>query len=169
MKWQIQTNLLLILKFTILISTSSTAVASSSSEDIAFYLLKVVKSYEVKVKRECVILGLNTKLPMTVSSEMQVVILTHPEKDLDLWMRDDGHGTKFDTGCTVIVTKSENLNRQMERKFKNMIWILLDRLPKNDKPEVDHPVVEMYYSIVSVHCSNSENAKVSFYDRYNFK
>ena len=165
MKWQIQSNWLLILKVTLLISTS--LIASSSSEDIAFYLIKVAKAYEVQIKRECVILALKTKLPMTVLSEMQVVTLSDSEKDLDLWMREDGHGTKFDTGCTVIVTKSENLNRQMERKFKNMIWILLDRLHKNDKPEVDHPVVEMYYSIVSVHCSNSENAKVSFYDRYN--
>ena len=166
MKWQIQSNLLLILKLSILISSSSITVVSSSSEEIAFYLIKVVKAYEVQIKRECVILALNTELPMTILSERQVVTLSNPENDLDLWMREDGHGTKFDTGCTVIVTKGENLNRQVERKFKNMIWILLDRLPKNEKLEVDHPVVDMYLNIVSVHCPYSDTTKVSFYDRY---
>ena len=149
----------------ILLSTSSSKALTSSPDDTAVNLIKVVKSYQVQIRRECVILALKTTLPMTVLSELQVVTKSDLEENLELWMREDGHGTRFDTGCTAIVTKVENLDRQMEPKFKNMIWIVLDRLPGNKKMELNHPVVEMYPNIVSVHCPYSDTPKVSVYDR----
>ena len=108
---------------------------------------------------------MKTQLPLQLYSEFPIVTLTNPEEDLNKMMREDQHGTQFDTGCTVIVTKTENLVKEIEPKFKNLIWIVLDRMPKGMKMKVDNPVVEMFPNIISAHCPFNDKPKVSFYDK----
>ena len=116
------------------------------------------------MKRPCVILALKTKLNSVVSSEFPIVSLADPNVDLELWMREDRHGTKFDTGCNVIVTKAEDLDQHLERMFKNLLWIVLDRLPKGKEIHVEWPVVELFTNIAVAHCSYEKKPKVSFYN-----
>ena len=133
----------------------------SDQEGIA----KVIQGYQAKMKLECVVLTIRTTLNPEVYSQFPIVSLTDPEQDLKRWMREDGHGTTFDTGCTVIVTKAENLNKEIERKFKNLLWIVLDRLPNNAKLNVEWPVMELFPNLVAARCSFTEAKLVSFYDK----
>ena len=129
-------------------------------------LVKVAKGYEKHVKRPCVILALKVILNPLVMAEFPSVGLGNANDDLDKWMRPDNHGTKFDTGCTIIVTKAESLEKGLERKFKNLLWITLDRLPKNEALEVEYPVVELRPNTIFSHCPFMDKPMVSFYNEY---
>ena len=95
-----------------------------------------------------------------------MVSLTDPDVDLDSWLREDRHGTKFDTGCNVIVTRVEDLDQQLERMFKNLLWIVLDHFPKEQQEmNVENAVVELYTNIAVAHCPYEKKPKVSFYNK----
>ena len=100
-----------------------------------------------------------------VYNQLLVVSLTNPAEDLDRWMREDRHGPSFDTGCTVIVTKAEDLDEKLERNFKNLMWIVPDRLPKGLTLKVENPVVELYSTAISVRCPFAKAPKVSLYSK----
>ena len=139
---------------------------SEQDETSAQALIKVAKAYETHVKRPCVLLALEVKLNPLVLAEFPSVGLNTPKSNLLSWMREDNHGTKFDTGCTIIVTKAENLEKSLERKYKNLLWITLDRLPKNEELEVENPVVELMPNTIFAHCSFMDKPMVSFYNEY---
>ena len=141
------------------------SIFSGFKGDLATKLTKLVEAYQLKTKRECVVLALKTNLPNEIYSRFQVVSINDPVQELDLWMREDGHGTSFDTGCTVIVTNFSNLNKGIERKFKNLLWIVLDRVPQEKEIEVDGPVVEMFENIITVRCPYTSTKIVSFFKR----
>ena len=124
----------------------------------------MTKGFEAKVKRPCVVLAFKTQLNPLVSTEFPMVSLNNSDVDLDSWLREDRHGTRFDTGCNVIVTKVEDLDQRLERMFKNLLWIVLDRLPKEQEMDVERPVVELYTNIAVAHCPFEKKPKVSFYD-----
>ena len=128
-------------------------------------LTRIINSYQTQVKRPCLILALKTNLNEEIHAEFPVVSLNNPERELEKWMREDQHGTKFDTGCTVIITEAKNLDKTIEPKFKNMIWIVLDRLSRKKKYEVTKPLIEMYPNIIAARCPFSETLKVSYYDK----
>ena len=138
-------------------------------EKSAQALIKVAKAYETHVKRPCVLLALKAKLNPLVLAEFPSVGLNTPKSNLQSWMREDNHGTKFDTGCTIIVTKAENLDKSLERKFKNLLWITLDRLPMNRPLEVENPVIELMPNTIFAHCPFMDKPMVSFYNEYVFK
>ena len=136
--------------------------------NLAQKITSVIQSYEKHVKRNCVVFSLKSKLPLEIYEDIPIVRMTNPEEDLELWMREDRHGTHFDTGCTVIVTHSDSLDRKMENKFKNLLWLVLDQLPKKKdlvQLQVDYPVIELYPKIISARCPYLETPKVSFYTR----
>ena len=137
---------------------------SARGEAPAQGIVQVTRALEVKWKRPCVIIGLKTKLPQSIMDEFPVVGLDNPENDVEHWMREDQHGPKFDTGCNVIVTKAKDLDKDLERKFKNLNWIVLDRLPNGEKLQVEKPVYELYPKIVASYCPFAEKPKVSYYD-----
>lgn len=110
-------------------------------------------------------LTIKTTLDPKIYSEFPVVGLTIPGQDLEGWMREDRHGTKFDTGCTVIVTIAKHLDKEIERKFKNLLWIVLDRLPKNKEVKVEWPIIELFPNLIAAHCSFAKVPLVSFYDK----
>ena len=126
----------------------------------------MTQALEVKWKRPCVIIGLKTKLPLSIMAEFPVVGLDNPENNVEPWMREDRHGPKFDTGCNVIVTKVKDLDKDFEHKFKNLYWIVLDRLPKGEKLQVEKPVYALFPTIVAAYCPFTEKPKVSYYDKY---
>ena len=130
----------------------------------AEHLANVVQAYEAQLKLKCVVLPLKTELPLDVYSEFPVVKITNPNQELSLWMREDGHGTIFDTGCSVIVTKFEDLDETLEARFKNLMWIVIDRIPKNTKLQVTKPVVELYPNIISAYCPYKTGRLVSYYE-----
>ena len=117
--------------------------------NLAQKITSVIQSYEKHVKRNCVVFSLKSELPLEIYEDIPIVRMTNPEEDLELWMREDRHGTHFDTGCTVIVTHSDSLDRKMENKFKNLLWLVLDRLLKKKdlvQLQVDYPVIELTLS-----------------------
>ena len=101
-------------------------------------------------------------------NEFPVVGLDNPENNVEPWMREDRHGPKFDMGCNVIVTKAKYLDKELERKFKNLYWIVLDRLPKGQRVQVNKPLYELYPNIVAAYCPYEDKPKVSFYNEYEF-
>ena len=101
-------------------------------------------------------------------AEFPVVALDNSDNDVEPWMREDNHGPKFDTGCNMIVTKAENLDKDLERKFKNVYWIVFDPLPKGKKLKVEKPVYELFSKIVAAHCPFAKKPKVSYYDKYEY-
>ena len=101
-------------------------------------------------------------------AEFPVVGLDNPDNNVERWMREDRHGPKFDTGCNVIVTKAKDLDKELERKFKNLFWIVLDRLPKGQRVQVDKPVYELYPNIMVAHCPFALKHKVSYYNEYGY-
>ena len=123
-----------------------------------------MEAFQQKTKRECIVLALKTKLPNVINSNFQVVSIDNPVKDLEFWMRHDRHGTTFDSGCTIIFTNFENVNKAIERKFNNLLWVVLDKVPKGKKIEMEWPVVEILPNI-AVRCPYAKTKKVSFYDR----
>ena len=139
---------------------------SVQDESSAQALIKVAKAYETHVKRPCVILALKATLNPLVLAEFPSVGLSTPKPSLELWMRKDNHGTKFDTGCTIVVTKADSLEKGLERKFKNLLWITLDRLPKNEPLEVENPVIELMPNTIFAHCPFMDKPMVSFYNEY---
>ena len=128
------------------------------------HLTNVVQAYEAQLKLKCVILPMKIELPQEVYSAFPVVGATNLDQDLPRWMREDGHGTIFDTGCSVIVTKFENLDETLETRFKNLMWIVIDRIPKNTKLQVTKPVVELYPNIISAYCPYKTDRLVSYYE-----
>ena len=129
-------------------------------------MIKVINAYEAKLKLDCVVVTIRTTLDPKVYSQLPIVSLTDPQQDLKRWMREDGHGTTFDTGCTVIVTNSKNLDKELENKFKNLMWIVLDHLPKGNKVRaVEYPVIEMYSRVITIRCPFAKTWKVLFYDK----
>ena len=128
-------------------------------------IISVVKAFQDDLKRECVILALKTEVPMEVFAEYPVAILNNPEEELERWMREDQHGTHFDTGCNVIVTKAEHLDQDLESKFKNLLWIVLDPKGISDEMKMEKTLVKLYPKIVSVHCPYVEEPKISLYEK----
>ena len=128
-------------------------------------MIKIINAYQTDLKLKCVVLSLKTQLDPTIYTEFSVVNLNNPEELLEQWIREDRHGTKFDTGGTVIVTESKHLQKEMERSFKNLLWIVIDQLPKDKKLGVESPVVELYPSMAAFHCPYGRAPKVSFYDK----
>ena len=102
---------------------------------------------------------------MEVFAEYPVVILTNPEEELEGWMREDRHGTRFDTGCNVIVTKAEHLDQDFESKFKNLLWIVLDPKAIPEEMKMEKTLVKLYPKIVSVYCPYVEEPKISLYEK----
>ena len=98
-------------------------------------------------------------------AEFPVVGLDNPDNDVEKWMREDRHGPKFDTGCNVIVSKAKDLDKELEHKFKNLHWIVLDRLPKGEKVLVEKPVYELFPTIVAAYCPFTKKPKASYYDK----
>ena len=139
---------------------------SAHDEASAQAIIKVTRALEAKWKRPCIIVSLKTKLPPSIMAEFPMVGLDNPNNNVEPWMREDRHGPKFDTGCNVIVSKAKDLDKNLERKFKNLYWIVLDRLPKGQKLQVEKPVYELFPDIVAAHCSLAKKHKVSYYDRY---
>ena len=131
----------------------------------AGHLTSVVQAYEAQLKLKCVILPMKIELPQEVYSKFPVVGMMNPDQDLPRWMREDGHGTTFDTGCSVIVTKFEHLDKTLEARFKNLMWILIDRIPKNKELQVTKPVVELYPNIISAYCPYKTGRLVSYYEK----
>ena len=128
-------------------------------------LMKVVHAFQASTKRNCVVIANQLALTPEVYAELLVVSLTNPDRNLERWMREDRHGTKFDTGCTVIVTKAANIDKGIERKFKNLLWIVLDQLPKDKDLSVEWPLVKLYPNIVLAYCPFEKVPKVSTYDQ----
>ena len=128
-------------------------------------LINVVHALQAKMKRNCVVIANQLALTPEVYAELQVVSLTNPDENLERWMREDRHGTKFDTGCTVIVTKAANIDKEIERKFKNLMWIVLDKLPNQKALSVEWPLVKLYPNIVLSYCPFVKVPKVSSYEQ----
>ena len=66
-------------------------------------LLQVLRSFQKQSTQDCVVLALKSKVEHDIEEEFQVVRITDFE-NINLWMREDNHGTRFDTGCMIIVT-----------------------------------------------------------------
>ena len=128
-------------------------------------MIEVIKAYQKELKLTCVVLNLKTQLDPTIYSEFSVVSLNNPEELLELWIREDRHGTNFDTGCTIIVTEAKNYDHEIEHNFKNLLWIVTDHLPKRKELKIKSPIVELFSSIAAFHCPYAIAPKVSYYKK----
>ena len=102
---------------------------------------------------------------MEVFEEYPVAILSNAEEELESWMREDRHGPHFDTGCNVIVTKVEHLDKDLESKFRNLLWIVLDPKHIQGDMKMDKTLVKLYPKIVSLHCPYVDGPKISLYEK----
>ena len=128
-------------------------------------LIEVIQAYQKELKLNCVVLNLKIQLDSTIYAEFSVVNLNNPEEVLERWIREDRHGTNFDTGCTIIVTEAKNLDQKIEHNFKNLLWIVTDHLPRGKELEIKSPVVELFSSIAAFHCPYATAPKVSYYEK----
>ena len=127
-------------------------------------LIQVLKSFQNQSTQDCVVLALKSNVEHDIEEEFQVVRITDFE-NINLWMREDNHGTRFDTGCMIIVTTHNNHNIEIEGKFKKLIWIFLDQVPKDKKLTIQSPVIEMLPKTVKIHCPFTEKPKLSSQER----
>ena len=128
-------------------------------------MIEVIKAYQKELKLDCVLMNLKTQLDPIIYSEFSVVSLNNPEELLELWIREDRHGTNFDTGCTIIVTEAKKYDHEIEHNFKNLLWIVTDHLPKRKELKIKSPVVELFSSIAAFHCPYATAPKVSYYEK----
>ena len=129
--------------------------------------LEVIKGYQTQHQQNCLVLAYQVPTSLNIIQNFQVVHM-NDWTDLESWMREDRHEPKFGTGCTVILTKPQNLERAVERKFKNLLWIVTARLPKKPNLKVEHPVVELLPNTILAHCPFAKGPKISYYKEYGF-
>ena len=127
-------------------------------------LIKVLRSFQNQSTQDRVVLGLKINVAHDIDEEFLVVRITDFE-NIHLWMREDNHGTRFDTGCTMIVTTHNNHDIKIEGKFKNLVWIFLDKVPKDKELTIQSPVMEMLPKTVKIHCPFTEKPKLSSQER----
>ena len=150
---------LIVILFLWIISQVTGSKHYVSLEDKA---LEVIKGYQTQHQQNCLVLAYQIPTSLNIIQLFQVVHMNNWTY-LESWMREDRHEPKFGTGCTVILTEPKNLERTVERKFKNLLWIVTARLPKKPNLNVEHPVIELLPNTMLAHCPFAKGPKISYY------